>query len=314
MTYSDILLFTIDSTEELNKHLAAVIKSESALKVCNESATYYALASEGFTDKVKEYASAVWDFIKKIVDKIKTYIVNAYKTVRDFIAKKIAAIRAKFAKKEGGEAKSGEEKPAEAKPEAKATEAAGDFRYYVGANNTSAFDYMTKGIEEMVSDMGLENMVNELKQMSDEEIAETRKDMSNEEQTKASMKRDLARCISTFTVNKVPADKYSQVASTYVSKYNATVDKVFKILGDATRKFEAFANSLKGNTELSSEQISFAKFCATKASSLISKSISLRSRATSLDLGLVPASGFISEEAAKAAFEEYKPKMMSIYD
>jgi len=310
-TFSDVLLYTLEATEELNQRLAAVIKSESALKVCNESATYYALANEGFTDKVKEYAAAAWKFIKDLVNKIKDYIVSAYKKVRDFIAKKIAAIKAKFSKKEGGE-----EKPAEAKPEAKASEAADDFRYYVGASSFDEFTKMEALVKSVEDAFDIETIGHNLKAMSDEDIASSRKEAeeSGEGGIKQAMKAAAMASISGMRVNKVAANSYSSVAAAYVANYNKVAEKAFKSVANIANSLEKFANSLNTNAEYTSEQVSFAKFMASNMGKVASIITSIRTRSVALDLSLVPATGFISEEAAKSAFDEYKEKSAALYE
>ena len=310
MNYSDILSFTIDATERLNEQMAGIIKSESAMKVSNESALYYSLATETFTEKVKEYAGNVWKFIKDLVMKIKNFIVSAYKKVKEFITKKIAAIKAKFAKKEG-EANKAEAKPEENKTE-QAHEAADDMRYFVGTSNLSDFDKINAGLKELFDEFDISEMTNALKQMSAEEISKNKEELDNMNLADV-MNKKMMECANTLQVQKVSADKYSAFAIEYINKYNQVITTSFKIFGEATKKFENFANSLSSNSEISSEQASFAKIVATKMSSLIGKLTSVRSRAIVLDLALIPANGFISEEAAKTALDEYKEKIKNFF-
>jgi len=315
MLYSDILSFIIESSEDLNSQLASVIKSESALKVSNESANYYALANEAFTDNAKKYALAAWNFIKELVKKIKNFIVTAYNKIKEFISKRINAIKAKLSKKkDGNNTKSKEDKtePAhEAADQNEYYEGIHDIRYYADGAEVAFGDVksMTEELNELIKD------IEKVGSFQPEEISSMHKEIIRHyDAFNNNLKSSIISRANKVHVNRVPAAKYPEFLDKYLDKYKDISDTSFKILTLSVKRLDATINSLSNNKEYTSDQVSLLKEIVQKISLMCTKTLSIMNRITVLNFSLVPFLGFNSEDAAKSALEEYKSKISSIFD
>jgi len=307
MTYSDILLYTITSTEDINKTYAEVMKYKFATSISNESAVFYSLANEGLSDKVREYAGKVWKFIKDILNKIKTFILNAFKHVKEFFQKRVAAIRARFSKKDAGAPAEGQ-KPEEAKAEP-AHEAAEDVVYYYGVAHPAIYDESIKVMNETAKEMEFGEVIAGMKDMNDEEL----KGIENYIALMKSSKyydqtfRNANAMLS--SVQKVPASQYPDLASKLIAGYTKLEDKCYQLIQHMLDGFEKGVQKASNMADYPEKNLAVAKTLCSTFTSFIAKYNGVRQYMINVMLELMPVSGFATPEAAKEKYEEVTNKI-----